>query len=59
MTRGGPVDSTRVLVYSIYQDAFQNFRFGFASAQAVILLLLVMSLTIIQFRFVERRVHYQ
>jgi ABC-type sugar transport system permease subunit len=59
MTRGGPVDSTRVLVYSIYQDAFQNFQFGFASAQAVILLLLVMSLTLIQFRFVERRVHYQ
>jgi ABC-type sugar transport system permease subunit len=59
MTRGGPIDSTRVLVYSIYQDAFQNFQFGFASAQAVILLLLVMSLTLIQFRFVERRVHYQ
>jgi sn-glycerol 3-phosphate transport system permease protein len=59
LTRGGPVDATRVLVYSIYQDAFQNFQFGFASAQAVILLLLVMALTLIQFRFVERRVHYQ
>jgi len=59
LTRGGPVDSTRVLVYSIYQDAFQNFQFGYASAQAVILLLLVMALTLIQFRFVERRVHYQ
>jgi sn-glycerol 3-phosphate transport system permease protein len=59
MTRGGPVDATRVLVYSIYQDAFQNFQFGFASAQAVILLLLVMGLTLIQFRFVERLVHYQ
>lgn len=59
LTRGGPVDATRVLVYSIYLDAFQNFRFGFASAQAVILLLLVMGLTLIQFRFVERRVHYQ
>ena len=59
LTRGGPVDSTRVLVYSIYQDAFQNFQFGYASAQAVILLLLVMTLTLIQFRFVERRVHYQ
>jgi len=59
LTRGGPVDSTRVLVYSIYQDAFQNFQFGFASAQAVILLLLVMALTLIQFRFVERLVHYQ
>jgi ABC-type sugar transport system permease subunit len=59
LTRGGPVDATRVIVYSIYQDAFQNFQFGYASAQAVILLLLVMSLTLIQFRFVERRVHYQ
>jgi sn-glycerol 3-phosphate transport system permease protein len=59
LTRGGPIDSTRVLVYSIYQDAFQNFQFGFASAQAVILLILVMALTLIQFRFVERRVHYQ
>ena len=59
LTRGGPVDATRVLVYSIYLDAFQNFQFGFASAQAVILLLLVMGLTLIQFRFVERRVHYQ
>jgi sn-glycerol 3-phosphate transport system permease protein len=59
LTRGGPVDATRVLVYSIYQDAFQNFQFGYASAQAVILLVLVMVLTMIQFRFVERRVHYQ
>ena len=59
MTRGGPVDTTRVLVYSIYLDAFQNFQFGYASAQAVILFLLVLALTIVQFRFVERRVHYQ
>lgn len=59
LTRGGPVDATRVLVYSIYQDAFQNFQFGYASAQAVILLLLVMALTLVQFRFVERRVYYQ
>jgi ABC-type sugar transport system permease subunit len=59
LTRGGPVDATRVLVYSIYQDAFQNFQFGFASAQAVILFLLVMTLTLIQFRYVERLVHYQ
>lgn len=59
LTRGGPVDATRVLVYSIYQDAFQNFQFGYASAQAVILFFLVMALTIVQFRFVERRVHYQ
>lgn len=59
LTRGGPVDATRVLVYGIYLDAFQNFQFGFASAQAVVLFILVLILTIIQFRFVERRVHYQ
>src|SRR5207245_6870329 len=59
LTRGGPVDTTRVLVYGIYLDAFQNFQFGFASAQAVILFTLVLGLTLIQFRFVERRVHYQ
>jgi multiple sugar transport system permease protein/sn-glycerol 3-phosphate transport system permease protein len=59
LTRGGPVDATRALVYSIYLDAFQNFQYGFASAQAVILFLLVLALTLIQFQVVERRVHYQ
>ena len=59
LTRGGPVDSTRALVYSIYLDAFQNFQFAYASAQSVILFLLVLALTVLQFRFVESRVHYQ
>jgi sn-glycerol 3-phosphate transport system permease protein len=59
LTRGGPVDATRTLVYSIYLDAFQNFQFGFASAESVVLFVLIMTLTIVQFRFVERRVHYQ
>ena len=59
MTKGGPVDATRTLVYSIYLDAFQNFQFGYASAQAVVLLAIVLALTAIQFGVVERRVHYQ
>ncbi|HEV8536191.1 MAG TPA: sugar ABC transporter permease [Candidatus Limnocylindria bacterium] len=59
LTRGGPVDATRTLVYSIYLDAFQNFQFAYASAESVVLFALVLMLTIIQFRFVERRVHYQ
>jgi len=59
LTRGGPVDATRTLVYSIYLDAFQNFQFGYASAESVVLFLLVLCLTVIQFRFIERRVHYQ
>ncbi len=59
LTRGGPVDSTRTLVYSIYLDAFQNFQFGFASAQAFVLFLIVLALTIVQFAVIERRIHYQ
>jgi len=59
LTRGGPVDTTRTLVYSIYLDAFQNFQFGFASAESVVLFFLVLILTIIQFQVIERRVHYQ
>jgi len=59
LTRGGPVDATRALVYSIYLDAFQNFQFGYASAQAVVLFVLVLALTVIQFQVIERRVHYQ
>jgi len=59
MTKGGPVDATRTLVYSIYLDAFQNFQFGFASAQAVVLFGIVLALTALQFGVIERRVHYQ
>lgn len=59
MTRGGPLRSTTVLVYSIYQDAFINFNFGFASAQAITLFLIILALTLIQFRYAERSVHYQ
>ncbi|MBI2755492.1 MAG: sugar ABC transporter permease [Chloroflexi bacterium] len=59
LTQGGPVDTTRVLVYSIYLDAFVNFQFGYASAQSMVLFFIILLLTIIQFRFVERRVHYQ
>jgi ABC-type sugar transport system permease subunit len=59
LTRGGPVDSTRTLVYSLYLDAFQNFLTGYASAQAMVLFVLILVLTIVQFRYVERFVHYQ
>ncbi len=59
LTRGGPVDTTRTLVYSIYLDAFVNFQFGYASTQAIVLFVLILVMTIVQFRFIERRVHYQ
>ncbi|WJQ08401.1 sugar ABC transporter permease [Geobacillus stearothermophilus] len=59
LTKGGPVNTTTVLVYSIYREAFVNYNFGFASAQAVVLFFIVLVITILQFALVERKVHYQ
>ncbi|MBE3554312.1 MAG: sugar ABC transporter permease [Thermicanus sp.] len=59
LTQGGPTDTTNVLVYRLYQDAFINYRFGIGSAEAIFLFLLVLLLTTIQFLFLERKVHYQ
>lgn len=58
LTQGGPSDSTNVIVYSIYQEAFQNRNAGVASAQAVVLFVIVLVLSLVQFTFFERRVHY-
>lgn len=46
------------MVWSIYMDAFRNFRFGSAAARSVILFLIVMVITVIQFRFEKRGVNY-
>lgn len=59
LTSGGPMNSTNVFVYSIYREAFVNFRFGTGSAQALMLFLVIMILTLIQFKWVEKKVHYQ
>jgi multiple sugar transport system permease protein/sn-glycerol 3-phosphate transport system permease protein len=59
LTRGGPLDATTVIVYSIWQDAFENFDYGVASVQAVGLFLLVLALTGLQLRLLERRVFYR
>ncbi|MPZ22269.1 MAG: ABC transporter permease subunit [Dehalococcoidia bacterium] len=58
LTQGGPLDSTNVIVYSIYTEGFRNFNEGVAAAQAVVLFLIVLALTLLQFRFLERRVFY-
>lgn len=58
LTQGGPADATNVLVYSLFRDAFQNFRTGFASAQAIVLFLIIMIATVIQFWVGRRKVHY-
>lgn len=59
LTLGGPNQTTNTIVYSIYLDAFRNFRFGAAAARSVILFLIIMVITLIQFRAEGRSVHYQ
>ena len=59
LTKGGPIQSTNLVVYSIYKEAFVNYQFGTASAQAIVLFFVVLIVTILQFKFGERKVHYQ
>lgn len=58
ITRGGPNGATNTLIYSIYRDGFEFFNTGMAAAQSVVLFVGVVLLTMVQFRFGERRVHY-
>jgi ABC-type sugar transport system permease subunit len=53
ITKGGPVDSTRVLALRIYEEAFKNFNMGRASAMSVVLFLIILILTLLQFRLVD------
>jgi sn-glycerol 3-phosphate transport system permease protein len=58
MTSGGPANATDLMVYKIYSDGFKGLDFSGAAAQSLILMALIIVLTIFQFRFIERRVHY-
>lgn len=58
LTEGGPNESTNVIVYSIYRDAFFNYRFGSAAAQSVILFFIVMLITLVMFRVEKKGVKY-
>ena len=58
VTGGGPGKATETLVYKVYNDGFVNLILGDSAAQSVILMVIVIALTAIQFRYVERRVHY-
>jgi len=57
-TRGGPGGATDTLVYKVYVDGFLGADLGGSSAQSVVLLLMVLALTVFQFKFIERKVHY-
>jgi sn-glycerol 3-phosphate transport system permease protein len=58
LTGGGPAKATETLIYKVYVDGIMNLDLGGSSAQSVILMVVVIALTAIQFRFIERKVHY-
>lgn len=58
LTQGGPNAQTDLIVYSIYLDAFRNFRFGSAAARSIVLFLVIMVITLIQFSTEKRSVNY-
>jgi sn-glycerol 3-phosphate transport system permease protein len=58
LTKGGPAMATDILVYKVYNDSFRALDLGGSAAQSVFLMAIVIVLTVAQFRYVERRVHY-
>jgi len=58
VTQGGPAKATEILVYKVWYDGVVGLDLGRSAAQSVILMAIVIALTAIQFRFIERRVHY-
>ena len=57
-TQGGPAGATQILVYKVYYDGVKGADLGGSSAQSVILMAIVIALTVVQFRYVERKVQY-
>ena len=57
-TGGGPGQSTEILVYKVYKDGFKALDLGGSAAQSVILMAIVIVLTVVQFRYIERKVQY-
>ncbi len=59
VTQGGPAKSTEILVYKVFNDGFIGLDLGGSAAQSVILMFIVIVITVIQFRFIEKKVEYQ
>jgi sn-glycerol 3-phosphate transport system permease protein len=58
VTQGGPGGSTNILVYKVYQDGFIGLNLGSSSAQSIVLMVLIVLITVLQFKYVERKVQY-
>jgi sn-glycerol 3-phosphate transport system permease protein len=58
VTKGGPAKATEILVFKVFNDGFLGLDLGGSAAQSVILMVIVVSLTVVQFKYIERKVHY-
>ncbi|MCB1713663.1 MAG: sn-glycerol-3-phosphate ABC transporter permease UgpA [Candidatus Competibacteraceae bacterium] len=58
VTAGGPAQATTIMVYKVFADGFIGLDLGSSAAQSVILMIIVIALTVVQFRYIERRVEY-
>jgi sn-glycerol 3-phosphate transport system permease protein len=58
VTQGGPANATTILVYKVYNDGFVGLDLGGSAAQSVILMFIVIIMTVVQFRYVEKKVEY-
>ncbi|MEM7190640.1 MAG: sn-glycerol-3-phosphate ABC transporter permease UgpA [Pseudomonadota bacterium] len=58
VTQGGPANATTILVYKVFNDGFVGLDLGGSAAQSVILMILVIAMTVVQFRYIDRRVSY-
>lgn len=59
MTHGGPGNSTTNLIYKVYQDGFEGMDLGSSSAQSVLLMIIVILVSLLQFKYLEKKVHYE
>jgi sn-glycerol 3-phosphate transport system permease protein len=58
VTQGGPGNATTIMVYKVYLDGFVNLRLGLSAAESVVLMTMVIVLTMLQFRYTQRKVFY-
>jgi len=58
VTHGGPAGATNILVYKVYQDGFINLDLGSSAAQSVLLMTFALLLTLVQFKYIERKINY-
>lgn len=59
MTHGGPGNSTTNLIYKVYEDGFEGMDLGSSSAQSVLLMMIVILVSLLQFKYLEKKVHYE